>query len=132
MLDETKKGALGAGEIEAWVHHFGAVPGKVLHECGVLGRTQWSVDEFKAICQHTIKQFGADKFALMVRAVEETKAESLNTRTLYWHTLAIKFDRWCFYLFNATYTLAVIGLHLYRDWHPGRSVDFAADLSSAE
>lgn len=116
VLDEGKKGKLDAKDIESWVHHFGAVPGAVLHECGVLGRSEWTVDEFKAICLHAVQHFGGDKFNLMVRGVEETKAESMATRVLYWHTLAIRIDRWCIVAFTSLYTLALVILHLYRDW----------------
>ena len=53
--------------------------------------------------------------APQVRSLEETKANNLETRTLYWHTLAINIDHWCLLIFSTLYTLALIALHLYRD-----------------
>ena len=46
---------------------FGTVSGGVLHECGVLGRSRWSMQEFSAICQRTVAKFGYDNFNTMVR-----------------------------------------------------------------
>ena len=115
MLDEEKRGFLGDKEIELWIHHFGGLTGSVLDACGVREHSKWRVDDFKSICQHVIREKGADRFGLMARGLDESIQGSLAENEMYWHELALRVDRASMWLFFGMYTLIIITLYALRE-----------------
>ena len=105
MANEPASASEQEKEIELWVHHFGGLPGSVLDECGVHDRSNWKVDEFTSICQHIIREKGAERFTLMARGLEESLQGRRAEREIYWHELALRVDRASVWIFNVAYTL---------------------------
>ena len=115
-LDKEKKGYLNEIDIEMWIHHFGALPGNVLHQCGVTDHKKWQVDEFREICRHVIEQKGHADFGVMANGLEASIKGRVDEIEIYYHMLALKIDQWSKYLFFSGYTICIFVLFMAREW----------------